>query len=597
LKILFVEGFHMDIDTSTQQRISSWLAGRFDNETKSEILKLQKSNPKKLRDLFYTDLAFGTGGLRGLMDVGTNRMNIYTVRRASLGLANYIKKDLSTASHKVVVGYDSRHNSRSYAEETAKVLAAKGIHVFLLQDIRPTPFISFACRHLQCIAAVMITASHNPSEYNGYKVYWSDGGQIVPPHDKGIMAEVLAITNYDDIELCHLPSPLIEMVDASLDNEYLKAINGLQQKPQQNQAHGGDLKIVYSSLHGAGITLAPKALNDWGFKNVALVKDQCVTDGNFPTVKSPNPEYPETLTKGIETLQQSHADILFVTDPDADRLGVVVMHKQQPITLSGNEVASLCTAYLATCLQEKKALSKDLAVVTTIVSTDLLPVLCKSFGIECIEVLTGFKYIGEKIHQWETSHSHLKFLFGAEESYGYLVGTHSRDKDAIVSCCLLAEIALDAKKNGKTLSDLLHELYAKLGVFRQMQYSIDFPPGKEGMDTMQAIMKKLRHQPIEKLEDSSVVIREDYLNLTRFDCENQTKQKILLPVSDVLLYRFSDDSKIVIRPSGTEPKLKIYAGVRITDFTNVDEGICLADKKLIKLVEATKAKIVDTHDV
>lgn len=577
----------MELEASTQTRIDTWLRGNFDKETKEEIVKLQETDPKGLRDAFYTDLAFGTGGLRGLMGVGANRMNTYTVRRATLGLARYLKRTTQKQPMKVVIGYDSRHHSEVFAEETARVFAAQGIEAFLLSELRPTPFVSFACRHLQCNAAVMITASHNPAVYNGYKVYWSDGAQVVSPHDKGIMNEVLAIQSYDAIPVSPLDSPLIHRVDEKLDDEYIKAIRPLQQRPQQNKICGQNLRIVYSSLHGTGITLAPKALKDWGFSTILFVEEQIKPDGDFPTVSFPNPEYPETLALGIKYLQNSVSDLLLVTDPDADRLGVVVLHKGKPIILNGNETASICSNYLSSALKENSNLSKNLAIVTTIVSTELLPAICKNYDIHCVEVLTGFKYIGEKIHEWETQKTGLQFLFGAEESYGYLVGTHSRDKDAIVSCCLIAEIALHAKKQGKTLIDLLHDMYKEYGVFREAQYSIEFPPGKDGMDAMQQMMKKLRSTPPEKLLNAKTTLREDYLSSQR-TFANGAIEKITLPISDVLLFRFDDGSKLVIRPSGTEPKLKIYAGVRVGEFSSVEEGILLADKKVQELIAAAR---------
>ncbi|MBM3207460.1 MAG: phospho-sugar mutase [Chlamydiae bacterium] len=581
----------MNLDTVTEDRIHSWTSGNFDADTKAEISKLKSDNPKLLRDVFYTELAFGTGGLRGIMGVGTNRINIYTIRKASLGLANYIKKSSIANEARVVIGFDSRNNSQLFAQETARVLAAQGIEVFLFEELRPTPYISFACRQLQCTAAVMITASHNPSEYNGYKVYWSDGAQIVPPHDQGIMNEVQSIKSYDDIPTVKIDNKLIHILSTDLDQEYINAIHGLQQRPHENQKNGKQLHITYSSLHGAGITLVPQSLKDWGFSNIFLVEQQCIPDGNFPTAKSPNPEYPQALALGIETMKKNGNDILFVTDPDADRLGVVVMHNGRAVTLNGNETASICTWYLCSSLKKKNMLRSNDAVVTTIVSTELIPTICKEYNIHCEEVLTGFKYIGEKIHLWETNKSKLHFLFGAEESYGYLVGTHARDKDAVVSCCLLAEIALYAKEQNKTLIDLLYDIYSEYGIFREIQYSIDFPPGKDGMDSMKEMMRNLRSKPLDEINNSRVLIIEDYLTQERVDKVNQKKEKINLPVSDVILYKFDNNSKVVVRPSGTEPKLKIYAGVRLNVFCEAEHGIKQCDDKLQDLINAIKQKL------
>ncbi|NDE82606.1 MAG: phospho-sugar mutase [Chlamydiia bacterium] len=337
----------MELDTATQIRINTWINGEYDPATKADITYLQIQDPQTLRDSFYTELAFGTGGLRGIMGPGTNRVNVYTIRRATLGVARYIQQQQNNNPKRVVIGFDSRHNSRLFAEETAKVLAAEGIEVFLFKDLRPTPLISFACRHLSCTAGVMITASHNPKEYNGYKVYWADGAQVVSPHDTGIMQQVLSIERYDQIATAELDHPLIHLIGTEMDEAYVKAIRPLQQSPQQNALEGKSLKIIYSSLHGAGIALVPMALKDWGFNQVVLVTDQCTIDGSFPTVKSPNPENPDTLQLGIEQLEKSTGDLLFITDPDADRLGVVVMDKGRPTLLNGNETASICTWYLA----------------------------------------------------------------------------------------------------------------------------------------------------------------------------------------------------------------------------------------------------------
>ena len=585
----------MELDTATQQRIDAWLQGQYDQATKAQISTLKRQDPHTLRDSFYTDLAFGTGGLRGIMGPGTNRVNIYTIRRATLGLARYIQQHTNYPG-KVVIGFDSRHNSRLFAEETAKVLAAQSIEVYLFKDLRPTPLISFACRHLKCTAAVMITASHNPAEYNGYKVYWSDGGQVVAPQDKGIMDQVLSIDSYDQISTSSLDDPLIHTIDNELDQEYIHSIRSLQQSAKDNAIYGSQLQIVYSSLHGAGITLIPQALKDWGFTEVFPVTEQCIPDGSFPTVKYPNPEYLDTLKLGIEQLQESLSDLLFVTDPDADRLGVVVMHQGRAVLLNGNETASICTWYLASKHKENKTLSENYAVVSTIVSTELLPTIAKQFGIHCIQVLTGFKYIGEKIHQWEESKNGLLFLFGAEESYGYLLGTHARDKDAVVSCCLLSEIALYAKRQHKTLIDLLYEIYQEYGIFRELQHSIDFPPGKDGMDQMQKIMQKMRSSPLDTLEGAKAILLEDYLTGDKTGLKDHTIEKLSLPLSDVLLYRFDDESRIVIRPSGTEPKIKIYVGVRNQSFVDIELGIIQADTKLQSLLQAITAIILRTPE-
>ncbi len=549
-------------------RIDKYLQGPFDEKSKQEVRDLLQKNPEALVDAFFTDLSFGTGGLRGLMGVGTNRMNIYTIGQATQGLASYIKKKGDPKAG-VVIGYDSRHNSREFAEETARVLAGNGVRAFLLPEIRPTPFVSFATRAKKAQAGIMITASHNPKEYNGYKVYWSDGGQVVPPHDKGIMAEVEAVK-----EILH--GDQFETLDNTLDGAYLEAITQLKHFDEQS-----NLKIAYTSLHGVGITLMPEALKRWGFSNLAFVEKQIIPDGNFPTVKFPNPEYPETLTLGIATMEKSGADILLATDPDADRLAVAVKHQGKSVILSGNEVAALCTRFLCETLQAQNKLPSNGAIVTTIVTTELLKEIASSFRQSCFEVLTGFKYIGEKIHLWETSQEKFTFLFGAEESYGYLLGTHSRDKDGIVSGCFIAEIASQLKKKGQTLVDYLHVIYQQYGVFRERQLSIDFSPGQAGTEEIKAMMHRLRHNPPKTINGQAVASSEDFLKST---AEN-------LPRSDVLLFRLADKSKIIIRPSGTEPKVKIYASVRQEKFDSVDQAIAACDTKLSTILDSLKATL------
>jgi phosphomannomutase len=576
---------------SVHNRIADWLEGPFDEDTKEEIREMQASDPKKLEDAFYADLAFGTGGLRGLMGIGPNRMNKYTVRKATQGLANYLKKQFQNGLLSVLIGYDSRHHSKEFAEEAARVLNANNIHVFLLKDIRPTPYVSFACRYKNCHAAIMITASHNPKEYNGYKVYWQDGAQVVPPHDVGIMKEVEAITSYDQILLSSKTQASCQILDESLDKAYLEAISPLQHYPKESREQGKDLKIVFTSLHGTGITIAPKALESWGFSSITYVKDQIIPNGDFPTVKFPNPEYPEALKLGIQLLLETKSDILLATDPDADRLGVVVQHKGAPVILNGNETASLCIEYLCSVLFEQKKMPPHPAFVTTIVSSDLIPAICKHYKVHCFEVLTGFKYIGEKIHLWELQSPSYSFIFGAEESYGYLIGTHSRDKDAVVSCCLLAEMALYFKKRGMTLVDFLNRTYQKYGIFREKQASIEFAPGKEGMETMKSLMQKLRQSPLQEVCGKKVVGMEDYLESKKEDLETHQKTVLTLPKSDVLLLRLEDQSKLVIRPSGTEPKLKIYAGTRWTQFSDLVKGIQEADAHLDSLLGRMKTTL------
>lgn len=512
----------------------------FDLQTQAEVQKLCHT-PSELESAFFSELKFGTGGLRGIMGVGTSRLNIYTIRKATQGLANYLKKKGDPASG-VVIGFDSRENSELFAHETARTLLGNLIPVHLCSSLRPTPFISFACRHLKAAAAIMITASHNPKEYNGYKVYWSDGAQIVAPHDAGIIEEIEKIPSYSHVQLADLSSPLLSWIDTTLDEVYLKTISS---HPIFSSFDKKSLKICYSSLHGTGITLIPKALELTGFSKPLLVQSQCEIDGSFPSVSSPNPEAPAALDEGIELLMKSHSDLLLVTDPDADRLGVVINHLSKPVTLNGHQLAALGTYYLCDNFSKKQLLSSKSGIVTTIVTTPLIDKIANSFQVKTTRVLTGFKYIGEKIKEWENKDH--DFLFGAEESFGYLIGTSCRDKDGIASACLFAEIAAALKTQGKTLLDLLHDIYHHFGVYQEKALSIDVSNGKEGLNIIRHLMKELRDHPPSSLGNQTVVKTLDYLQKTSS-----------LPLADVLEWTLEDGSTLIIRPSGTEPKLKAY---------------------------------------
>jgi phosphomannomutase len=559
------------MDTGIQKRAAAWTEEPFDHQTQETVQHLLKFDPEEAEECFYQELSFGTGGLRALMGVGTNRLNNYIIRKTTQGLSNYLQKECLSKDLSVVIGFDNRFHSEEFAKEAASTLVHNGINVYLLKELRPTPFVSFACRHFKANAAIMITASHNPKEYNGYKVYWQDGAQVVPPHDTGIIEEVSKVESFA------LPyneaKGTLHVVGSALDEEYLKAI-----RPLRTGSVEGDLKIVYTSLHGTGITLTPKALKDWGFSSISYVKDQITIDGSFPTVKVPNPEYKEALKLGLDLLKSSDSDLLLATDPDADRLGVSVLHNGEPVILNGNEIASICLEYLCITLKAQGRLPPKSAAITSIVSTALLDAIAKEHGILCERVLTGFKYIGEKIHEWEIDPKNSpEFLFGAEESYGYLYGTHSRDKDAIISSCLIAEIALHLKNNGKTLVDFLHSLYEKYGVFKEDLTSLVFSSDKKGQLRMQNLMDTLREKPIQSICDLKVIKIDDYLD----------SAKTGLPKSNVLMLHLEDESRLIIRPSGTEPKVKIYAGVRIKS-SSIKESLSLADEKLLKLLRHLK---------
>ncbi len=573
-------------DEEVRKRIQAWLDGPYDEKTKEEIRALLAKDPNALADAFYSSLEFGTGGMRGIMGVGTNRINQYTIRFATQGVANYILKQKKDAV--VLIGFDSRNGSRFFAEETARVFAGNGIRVLLLKELRPTPFISFAVRNKKCICGVMVTASHNPAQYNGYKVYWDDGAQVVPPHDTGIMQEVQKTQDLSFVKMADLKSPLIQIVDEKLDQEYVDAIRPLQFFPEQNKTKGSTLKICYTSLHGTGITLAPKALNDWGFNSLTLVDEQCKPDGNFPTVKFPNPEFKEALQMGMDKMQQSGCDILIANDPDADRTGLVISHQGKPFILTGNEVASLCINFICETLKARNQVPPRAAFVTTIVSTELMKTIAAAHKIACFEVLTGFKYIAEKIREWESSKDGYQFLFGAEESYGYLLGTKVRDKDAIIASCFFSEMALDAKLKGETLVDRLYKLYATYGIFREKQYSVTFTSGKQEREEIALVMGNLRKTPPKMIAGEKVTVIEDYLKGEKVDLNSAKKERLNLPKSDVLLFRLNDESKLVIRPSGTEPKIKLYCGVRLKSFPSVDQGIKTCEEKLDSLIKSFK---------
>ncbi|MGL5263372.1 MAG: phospho-sugar mutase [Candidatus Rhabdochlamydia sp.] len=575
----------MSIPADIQKRAESWLNSPFDSNTQNQV-RLLMQKPQELIDAFFCDLSFGTAGMRGLMGVGTNRLNIYTIQRATQGLANYLNQQKKAG--KVVIGFDSRHNSKEFAEEAAKVLAANQIQVFLINELRPTPYISFACRFMQADAAIMITASHNPAQYNGYKVYWSDGGQVVSPHDIGIMEEVEKISQPSLIHISSLDNPIIQQIGDSLDQSYLQAIAPLQIFPKEDHQMGKSIKITYTSLHGTGSTIIPQALTQWGFNQIHLVKEQCQPDGSFPTIAFPNPEYKETFTLGLKYMLDTQSDLLIVTDPDADRIGIAILYHNEPILFNGNQIAVICADYLCEVLSSEHKMSDKAAIITTIVSTELLKNIAKRYGISCIEVLTGFKYIGELIHKWEESQKSYHFLFGAEESYGYLIGTHARDKDAIVMSCLLAEIALYAKRQNQTLQDRLEKVYQTYGLFQEKQFSIDFAPGKEGMEKIQKIMQHLRQSPLSSIAEIKVLYIEDYQKRTRFVLDLKQKEELDLPSSNVLIFRLKDQSRLIIRPSGTEPKIKIYISTQLNSYASLEQGIQQCQTHLNTLLASFK---------
>ncbi len=530
----------------------SWLAGDFDEETKSKILELKNSDPAGLEDAFYKNLEFGTGGLRGVMGVGTNRMNKYTVGMATQGLANYILKHAEGKDVSVCVSYDSRNNSELFARITADVLSANGLHVYIFDGIRPTPELSYAIRKTGSIAGVMVTASHNPKEYNGYKAYWNDGAQITSPVDAEIIAEVAKVSDPSLVRFTKGEgSGKIELMGSEMDENYMSDILSLMLSPESRARHK-DLKIVYTPLHGCGVRLVPECLRRLGFENVYHVAAQDVSDGNFPTVASPNPEEPAAMKMALEEADRQGADLVMATDPDADRMGIAVRDNDgRLVQLNGNQTASIMTYYILTRWKELGKLDSTKYICKTVVTSQLLADIAASFGVKCYNVLTGFKYIGEVVRRNEGKG---EFICGGEESYGFNVGEFVRDKDAPVACSVVAECAAWAADQGLTLYQLLLKIYSEYGYRKESLVSL-VRKGKSGAEEIQKIMADMRQNPPKEICGSKVVKVIDYLE----------PEKTGLVKSNVLQF-FSEAGDVVsVRPSGTEPKIKFYFGAKGDD--------------------------------
>ena len=545
------------MDAAILQRVNAWLNGNYDQETKNTILEVQQNNPEELADAFYRDLEFGTGGLRGLMGVGTNRVNKYTIGMATQGFANYLKKTYSNDEIKIAIAHDSRNNSRFFAETTANVFAANGIKVFLFEGLRPTPELSFAIRHLGCKAGVVCTASHNPKEYNGYKAYWNDGGQLVPPHDKNVITEVEAIQSVDEVKWSGGEAN-ITILGKSLDDAYIEMVKGLSVYPDVIEAQK-DLKIVYTPIHGTGITLVPQVLEKFGFNNVHIVEEQSTPDGNFPTVKYPNPEESETMSIGLKKAQALDADILLGTDPDADRVGIGVKnHKGEWVLMNGNQTAVLAFAYMMEARKAKGIAQPNDMVISTIVTTEMINEVAKQNNVACYNVLTGFKWIAEKIKELEGKEN---YVIGGEESFGLMIGDQIRDKDAISAVALMCEMAAYEKNKGKTLFDKMIELYIQYGFYYENLISIT-KKGMNGQKEIAAMMEGYRTSPPTDINGSAVVTLLDYQLQTGKNLLTGETWSINLPKSNVLQFITADGSKISARPSGTEPKIKFYFSVK-----------------------------------
>ncbi|MBN4067386.1 phospho-sugar mutase [Simkania negevensis] len=571
-------------DEETRHNINMWLEGSYDEETKAEVRRMVEECPQDAIDAFYTSLTFGTAGLRGIMGPGTNRVNGYVIRQATQGLANFINRQ-SGGEKSVFISYDSRHHSRFFAEETAKVFAANGIKVYIVKELRPVPMVSFGTRYKKCSAGVMITASHNLPQYNGYKVFGADGVQIRSPQDVQIIEEVRKITDLQSVKSVEIDNSLIRWVGDEIDEAYLCAIDPLMTFPEETRRDGAALKIVYTPLHGAGVTMVPRALKRWGFTQLLLVKEQAQPDGAFPTVNKPNPGEWAAMQMGIEYLTRENADLLIGTDPDDDRMGVGVIEKGIPYLFTGNQIACIALYYICSSLKKKEALPQKAAFVKSIVTTELFKAIADSFDTLCVDVLTGFKYIGAQIEEWEADPDGYHYLYGGEESYGTLRGIHARDKDAIVAPCLLAEAALYAKKEGKTLLGLLYEIYEKCGVYRESVASLTFE-GKAGKEKMAGMMAAMREDPPKAFMDISVVCLEDFLSSQRILFKEGKEEPLPFPTSDVLLFWLEDGTKIVVRPSGTEPVIKLYCGVVEKRFDDVQQAIDACDIKLEALLSA-----------
>ena len=558
------------IDQAIQEKVNSWLNGAIDEESKRQINAMSEA---ELIDSFYKDLEFGTGGLRGIMGPGSNRINKYTIGMATQGLANYLLKSFPNDEIKVAIAYDSRNNSKFFAETTAAVFSANGIYVYLFEDLRPTPELSYAIRELGCKSGVVLTASHNPKEYNGYKAYWDDGAQVIAPHDKNVMAEVQAIAGVESVKFDKDDSK-IEIIGKALDEKYIQAVLGLTLAEDVIERQS-DLKIVFSPIHGTSITLVPEVLLRKGFKNVTIVEEQATPDGNFPTVIYPNPEEKEAMSMALDKAKAIDADLVMATDPDADRVGIAAKNADGEFELiNGNQAASLLIYYLLVKWKENNKLDGNQMIIKTIVTSDILDRMAEDFGVDCPSTLTGFKYIAALIKALEGKK---EFIGGGEESYGYMISDFVRDKDAVASCAMLAEMSAWAKDQGLSVFDLLADIYKKYGFYQEALISMT-KKGMKGAEEIQQMMADFRSNPPQSIAGSAVSKICDYQSSEEKNLETGETIAIDLPKSNVLQFMLADGAKISARPSGTEPKIKFYI--------SVNEPLASKDA-----YDATKAKL------
>lgn len=571
-----------NIDLSAQKNAQQWLdSNSISSSTKDIIKDMMQNNIEQFNESFYRNLEFGTGGLRGIMGIGTNRMNQYTVAMATQGFANYIIESNPNKEIKAVISFDNRNNSKEFAQITARVMAANGFKVFLFKELRPTPELSYAVRYFGCDAGVMLTASHNPKEYNGYKAYWNDGGQLVSPHDTFVIEQVVKITDYSQVKIQESLDN-ITIVEKSFDDNYLEEVLKLSLNPQIIKKHS-DIKICYTPLHGTGITLVPKALEMYGFKNVNIVSEQAIIDGNFPSCKSPNPEENSAMEMGIKLAKEIDADILLATDPDADRVGIAVKDQSNEfILINGNQTATVLTYYILKTLKETSRLKGNEYTIKTIVTSELIKKVSESFGVKNYDVFTGFKFIADKILQLEGKE---KYVCGGEESYGFSIGDFVRDKDAVSACCMIAEVCAWAKEQGKTFFDILLDIYLEYGFFKEELISIT-KQGKQGAEEIQNMMLAFRENPPKTLIGLEVVRIKDYQKQLDIDLKNNTEKDLDFPKSNVLQFFLEDGSKVSVRPSGTEPKIKFYFGVynKLNSIEDYPELLKKANEKISRII-------------